>query len=112
MYDPSNRVSFHTARKSMMIMALSVLVVGMIGLTFIITNPIQLAQALNPQPLPPGIIQLKFPRILEPPDPCAHTSACRLPSAILHFTPPDPCIRVALCKLLPGLEEHFPHRTT
>jgi hypothetical protein len=30
----------------------------------------------------------------------------------LHFTPPDPCIRVALCKLLPGLEEHFPHRTT
>ncbi len=66
---------------------LFVFAVGVIGLASVIANPIQLAHALNPQPLPPGIV--------------------------LHFlTPPDPCTRASVCSLPSGLAEHYPHPVT
>ncbi len=86
--------------------ASSILIAGLIGLAFTISNPIQLAHALNPQPLPPGIVLHFLPPL--PPIPpglnaCISAALCHLSPGIASHYPPEPTLH-----LPPGLRSHFP----
>lgn len=80
---------------------LSVFVIATIGFafTFAFGNPIQSAQALNPQPLPQGIVLHYPPNPILPPDPCISAASCNLPPGIILDYPPQPTLH-----LPPGID--------
>lgn len=95
--------------------ALPIFAVSLIGLAVTVVNPVLLVHALNPQPLPPGIV-LHLPKpitykhaitpVINTPGTILHFErkhavtppVNNVPGAILHFEPPDPCLHLALCK--------------
>ena len=81
--------------------ALPIFAVALIGLALTVANPTLLAHALNPQPLPPGIVtHLPKPITYKH----AITPVIHVPGAILHFEPPDPCLHLASCKAAASLQ--------
>ena len=101
--------------------ALPIFAVALIGLALTVANPTLLAHALNPQPLPPGIVPhlpkpITYKHAITPvihvPGAILHFErkhavtppVINVPGAILHFEPPDPCLHLASCKAAASLQ--------